>query len=41
MSHKIYKGIRNISSVSPISLALLFFYFITSIIFINQYVCSV
>ena len=29
MSHSIYEGIRNLSHVSSISLALLFFYFIT------------
>ena len=29
MSHKTHKGIRNLSPVSSISLALLFFYFIT------------
>ena len=29
MSHNIHEGIRNLSPVSSISLALLFFYFIT------------
>ena len=29
MSHNTHEGIRNLSSVSSISLALLFFYFIT------------
>ena len=29
MSHKTHEGIRNLSHVSSISLALLFFYFIT------------
>ena len=29
MSHKIHEGIRNLSPVSSIPLALLFFYFIT------------
>ena len=29
MSHNIHEGIRNLSHVSSISLALLFFYFIT------------
>ena len=31
MSHNIHEGIRNLFPVSSISLALLFFYFITSI----------
>ena len=31
MSHNTHEGIRNLSSISSISLALLFFYFITKL----------
>ena len=34
MSHNTHEGIRNLSPVSSISLALLFFYFITSFSFL-------
>ena len=35
MSHNTHEGIRNLSHVSSISLALLFFYFIVEYTFIN------